>query len=399
MHVRSTGPPPRAVKDPLQRLRDAHSVRTVTGLTRRLRPRTAGGDGSVDLAGSDYLGLSRDERVVSAAAASALTWGAGAGGSRLATGTTTLHAELEAALARFSGAPDALVFSSGYLANLGVLAALGGPDVLLVSDAVNHASIVDACRLARSRVTVAPHRDVGAVERALAGRPEEHAVVVTDALFGVEGDLAPLPDLHAACRRHGALLVVDEAHAFGLVGDHGRGAGYTAGLAGEPDVVRTLTLSTALGSQGGAVLGAPEVIQELIDRGRAFAFDTGLAPASAAAALTALRILSSTPDLVAAVRARAGELAWAARSAGLPVTRPDGAILAVTLGDSRTALRAQAICAERGLTVGCLRPPTVPEHRSCLRLTARATLSDADVARAARAFTAVARTLEAPPRH
>ncbi|SHN32517.1 8-amino-7-oxononanoate synthase [Cryptosporangium aurantiacum] len=387
------------MSDPLQRLRDAYSVRTVSGLTRRLRPRPVAGDGLVDLAGNDYLGLSRDERVVSAAAAAALTWGAGATGSRLVTGTTVLHAELEAALARFSAAPDALVFSSGYLANLGAVTVLGGPDVLVVSDTVNHASIVDACRLSRSRVTITPHRDVGAVERALAGRPEEHAVVVTDALFSVDGDLAPLPDLHAVCRQYGALLVVDEAHALGVIGERGRGAVYAAGLAGEPDVVRTVTLSKALGSQGGAVLGAPEVIQELIDRGRPFIFDTGLAPASTAAALTALRILASTPELVATVRARASELAWAARSAGLSVTRPDGAVLSVTIGDPHAALHAQAVCAEFGLKVGCFRPPSVPEGRACLRLTARADLSDAEVALAARAFTAVARTLRIPTRH
>ena len=387
------------MSDPLQRLRDAYSVRTVSGCTRRLRARPADRNGLVDLAGNDYLGLSSDARVVSAAAASALTWGAGSTGSRLVSGTTALHAELEAALARFSGAPDALVFSSGYLADLGVLAALGGPEVLLVSDAVNHASIVDACRLARSRVAVTPHRDVSAVERALAGRPEKHAVVVTDALFSVEGDLAPLPELHAACRRHGALLVVNEAHALGVVGDRGRGACYAAGLGAAPDVVRTVTLSNALGSQGGAVLGAPEVIQELIDRGRPFAFDAGLAPASAAAALTALRVLSSTPQLVAAGRARASELAWAARAAGLPATRPDGAVIAMTVGDAPAVLRAATVCAEFGLDVGCLRPPSVPDGRACLRLTARATLSDADVALAARAFAAVARTLRTPSRH
>ncbi|MFI5956599.1 8-amino-7-oxononanoate synthase [Cryptosporangium sp. NPDC051539] len=386
------------MSDPLQRLRDAYSVRTVAGLTRRLRPRPVGGDGLTDLAGSDYLGLSADERVVSAAAAAALTWGAGATGSRLLTGTTTLHAELEAALARFSGAPDALVFSSGYLANLGALAALGGPEVLVVSDELNHPSLVDACRLSRSRVTVVPHRDVGAAERALAGRPEEHAVVVTDGVFAIGGDLAPLPELAEVCRRYGALLVVDEAHALGIVGERGRGAVYAAGLAGEPGVVRTIALSESLGSQGGAVVGAPDVIQELIDRARPFMVDTGLAPGSVAAALTALRILSSTPELIVSARARAGELAWAARSAGLPVTRPDAAVLTVTIGDPHAALHAQAVCAEFGVKVGCIRPPSVPDGRSCLRLTARATLTDADIALAGRAFAAVARMLRIPSR-
>ena len=387
------------MSDPLQRLRDAYSVRTVTGLTRRLRPRPAGGDGMIDLAGNDYLGLSQDERVMSAAAAAALTWGAGSTGSRLVTGSTILHAELEAALARFTGAPDALVFSSGYLANLAVIAVLGGPDVLVVSDTTNHASIVDACRLSRARVAVTAHRDVAAVERQLAGRIEAHAVVVTDALFSVDGDLAPLPELHRVTRAYGALLVVDEAHAIGVVGDRGRGAVVAAGLANEPDVVRTVTLSKSLGSQGGAVLGPPEVIQELIDRGRPFIFDTGLAPASVGGALAALRILAASPELVATVRARASELAWAARSAGLPVTRPDGAVLSVTIGDPHAALHAQSVCAEFGVKVGCFRPPSVPEDRACLRLTARANLTDAELGQAVRALGAVARSLRAPARH
>jgi 8-amino-7-oxononanoate synthase len=291
------------------------------------------------------------------------------------------------------------VFSSGYLANLAVIAALGGPDVLVVSDTVNHASIVDACRLSRARVAVTAHRDVAAVERQLAGRIEAHAVVVTDALFSVDGDLAPLPELHRVTRGYGALLVVDEAHALGVVGDRGRGAVVAAGLANESDVVRTVTLSKSLGSQGGAVLGAPEVIQELIDRGRPFIFDTGLAPASVGGALAALRILAASPELVATVRARASELAWAARSAGLPVTRPDGAVLSVTIGDPHATLQAQAVCAEFGVKVGCFRPPSVPEGRACLRLTARANLSDAEVGQAVRALGAVARTLRAPARH
>jgi 8-amino-7-oxononanoate synthase len=387
------------VNDPLQRLRDAYSVRTVTGLTRRLRPRPAGGDGMVDLAGNDFLGLSQDERVISAAAAAALTWGAGSTGSRLMTGSTMLHAELEDALARFTGAPDALVFSSGYLANQAVLTALGGKGVLIVSDAVNHASIVDACRLSTGRVAITAHRDVGAVERQLAGRMEPHAVVVTDALFSIDGDLAPLPELHRVAREYGALLVVDEAHALGVVGDRGRGGVVAAALAGEPDVVRTLTLANSLGTQGGAVLGEPEVIQELIDQGRPFLYDTALAPAAVGAALASLRILATTPELVATVRARASELAWAARTAGLPATRPDGAVLAVPIGDPHAALHAQAICAEFGVKVGCIRPPTVPEGRARLRLTARADLTDGELGRATRALTAVARTLRTSARH
>jgi 8-amino-7-oxononanoate synthase len=379
------------MSDPLQRFREAAELRAFNGVTRRLRPRPAGGDGLVDLASNDYLGLSRDPRIVSAAATAALVWGAGSTGSRLVTGTTALHADLEEGLAAFLSAPDALVFSSGYLANLAAVGTLGGPGVLVVSDQSNHASLIDACRLSRSRLVVVPHRNVNAVERALSVRQEEHALVVTDAVFSVDGDLAPLPALHAVARRFSALLIVDEAHSLGVVGDGGRGAIDALGLGREPDVIRTLTLSKSLGAQGGAVVGPTEVIGTLVDTARPFIFDTGLAPSSVGAALAALGVLVNTPDLALAVRAKANELAWLVRQAGLSAERPDAAVLAVPLGDPHSALHAQKVCADHGVKVGCFRPPSVPNDRSCIRLTARANLTEAELSTAARALHAVAR--------
>ncbi|MFD0887886.1 8-amino-7-oxononanoate synthase, partial [Streptosporangium algeriense] len=323
------------------------------------------------------------------ASAAAFEWGTGATGSRLVTGSTALHARLEERLAAFTGAEGALVFSSGYLANLAAVTALGR-DALVVSDAGNHASIVDACRLSRSPVTVTPHRDVTAVEKALADRDTEHAIVVTDALFSVDGDLAPLAELHAAAVRQGALLVVDEAHSVGVLGAGGRGAVHAAGLAGERSVVRTVTLSKSLGSQGGAVLGAPEVIETLINTGRSFIFDTALAPGSVAAALTAVDILHNQPELPGHVLTRAKELAALARDLGLETNDPAGAVVPIVLGQPETALRAAVICAEHGVRVGCFRPPSVPVGRSCLRLTARANLSSDDLAVIRGALTAVA---------
>jgi 8-amino-7-oxononanoate synthase len=329
--------------------------------------------------------------VVSAAATAALVWGAGSTGSRLVTGTTALHADLEEGLAAFLGAPDALVFSSGYLANLAAVGTLGGPGVLVVSDQGNHASLIDACRLSRSRLVVVRHRDVDGVERALSSRQEPHALVVTDAVFSVDGDLAPLPALHAVARRYSALLVVDEAHSLGVVGDGGRGAIAAVGLDREPDIIRTLTLSKSLGAQGGAVVGPTEVIGTLVDTARPFIFDTGLAPSSVGAALAALGVLVNTPDLALAVRAKANELAWLVRQSGLSADRPDAAVLAVPLGDPHTALHAQRLCADHGVRVGCFRPPSVPNDRSCIRLTARADLTEAQLAKAATALHAVAR--------
>ncbi|WP_243711448.1 8-amino-7-oxononanoate synthase [Actinomadura sp. KC216] len=367
------------VRDPLARLRDAAALREDAGLHRTLRPRPPGSGGLVDLASNDYLGLAGDPRLVEGAVAAAREWGTGSTGSRLVTGTTELHAELDRRLAAFTGTAAGLAFSSGFLANLGAVTALSGPGTLVVSDRVNHASIVDACRLSRSRVVIAPHRDVAAVEHALAGRSEDHAIVVTDAVFSVDGDLAPLKALHNAVRTHGALLVIDEAHALGVVGDHGRGAAHAAGLAGEPDVILTVTLSKSLASQGGAVLGAPEVIDTVIDTGRSFIFDTGLNPPAAGAALAALDVLETDPTLPGRARDRARRIAALAAGSGLETASPAAAVVPVVLGEPHAAVRAAEVCAEHGLRVGCFRPPSVPEGRACLRLTARATLKDPDL--------------------
>ncbi|MBO2450316.1 8-amino-7-oxononanoate synthase [Actinomadura barringtoniae] len=377
-------------RDPLLRLRAAARVREDAGLRRRLRPRTGDHDGLIDLASNDYLGLARDPRLAEAAAAAARDYGTGSTGSRLVTGTTHLHAELDERLAAFAGSPAGLVFSSGFLANLGAVTALAGKNSLVVSDQVNHASIVDACRLSRARVVITPHHDVAAVAQALAERDEEHAVVVTDAVFSVDGDLAPLAELHRTARAHGALLVIDEAHSFGVVGERGQGAAHAAGISGEPDVVLTLTLSKSLASQGGAVLGHPEVIDALIDTGRAFIFDTGLNPPAAGAALAALNVIEADPGLPAQARDRAGRISAIAADLGLETTKPAAAVVPVFLGEPRAALAAAEICAAHGARVGCFRPPSVPKGRACLRLTARASLSEAELTTLREALTAVA---------
>ena len=353
-------------------------------LRRVLRPRPWA-DPVLDLASNDYLGLARHDRVTEAAAAAAREWGAGATGSRLVTGTTELHVAFESALAAFVGAPAALVFSSGYLANVGALTALTDARTLLVSDAANHASVVDGARLSRATVAVTAHRDVPAVERVLSRRTQQRAVVVTDAVFSVDGDAAPLAELHVVARAHGALLVVDEAHSLGVTGPGGRGSCAAAGLVGEPDVVQTLTLSKSLGSQGGAVLGSPVVVEHLVNTARTFIFDTGLAPPSVGAAAAALRVLSAEPALAERVRRRALDIHRALRSHGVAATAPDAAVVSVPVGDPGLAQRAAARLLADGLRVGCFRPPSVPDGVSRLRLTARADLSDEDVQRAAAA--------------
>lgn len=369
-------------------LRAAAQARERAGLRRVLQPRPLDDD-VLDLASNDYLGLARDPRVTAAAADAARSWGAGSTGSRLVTGSTELHAGLEADLADFLGGDAGLVFSSGYLANIAALTALVDADTLVVSDALNHASVVDACRLGRAEVTVTAHRDVGAVEGALARRTASRAVVVTDAVFSVDGDLAPVARLHAVARAHGALLVVDEAHSLGVIGEGGRGACSAAGIAGEPDVVQTVTLSKALGSQGGAVVASALVVEHLVNTARAFIFDTALAPAAAAGAWAALGVLRAEPVLASAVRVRATGMADGLLAVGLSATRPEGAVVSVLVGDPRRAADAATTLLAGGLRVGCFRPPSVPDGISRLRLTARADLREEEVARAVTSVSSV----------
>ncbi|WP_395311842.1 8-amino-7-oxononanoate synthase [Mycobacterium sp. AMU20-3851] len=369
---------------PLAWLADVEQRRRAEGLRRTLRARPPVGT-ELDLASNDYLGLSQHPAVLDGGVQALRTWGAGAGGSRLVTGNTELHEDFESALADFVGAESTLVFSSGYTANLGAVTALTGPGTLLVSDALTHASIVDACRLSRARVEVTPHLDVAAVERVLAGRSEQRAVVVTESVFSTDGALAPLRELHEVCRRYGALLMVDEAHGLGVRGAGGQGLLHEVGLAGAPDVVMTTTLSKALGSQGGAVLGPAAVRAHLIDTARSFIFDTGLAPAAVGGALAALRVLIAQPELATAVLARAAELA---QICGVE-EEPTSAVVSVILGDPDVSVGAAAACLEAGVRVGCFRPPTVPAGTSRLRLTARASLSDEEMVLARQVLTDV----------
>jgi 8-amino-7-oxononanoate synthase len=360
---------------PLDWLSEHARRRRAEGLRRQLRVRSRD-ERLLDLAGNDYLGLATDPRVVAGGVDALRAWGAGSTGSRLVSGSTELHAELEAELAEFCGYPAALVFSSGFLANLGVLTALSGRDSLIVSDAANHASLVDACRLSRARVAVVAHNDVRAVDAALANRAERRAMVVTDSVASVDGSHAPLAELHQVARARGALLVVDEAHGLGVCGPGGRGLLASVGLAGAHNVVATMTLSKALGSQGGVVLGPTEVIEHLVDTARSFIFDTGLAPASVGAALAALRILRAEPTLPARVLAVAEQIAGAAGLADAP----ESAVVSVILGEPEAAVAAAERCRELGVRVGCFRPPSVPPGTSRLRLTAKATLDAAELA-------------------
>jgi len=361
-------------------LADQADQRERDGLRRALVPRPAA-DRVLDLAGNDYLGLSRHPAVVGAAAAAAHTWGSGAGASRLVTGTLQVHADLEAGLAAYLQQPAALVLSTGYHANLAVVTALAGRECHVVSDAHVHASLVDAVRLSRAGLTVVPHNDVAAVRTALGGAGDRRTLVLAESVYSVLGDRAPLVELAAACEEHDALLVVDEAHGLGV---HGAGIVAELGLAGLPHVVVTATLSKALGSQGGAVLGTRALVEHLVNRARPFIFDTGLAPTSAAAALAALEELRARPELSVLVRGRVHDLA-----AALGVDPPAGAVLSVPMPSPRVALAGQAAALAQGVRVGCFRPPSVPDGVSRLRITAGLGVGAEDWSRATDVLVAV----------
>ncbi|MBA2698844.1 MAG: 8-amino-7-oxononanoate synthase [Nocardioidaceae bacterium] len=365
---------------------DHRSARAAAGLERTLKPRQPSGD-HIDLAGNDYLGLGHDPRITRAAADAALRWGAGAGASRLVTGTLQLHSDLEERLATFTGQSAALVLPTGYQANLAVVTALTDRDTLIVSDAHVHASLIDACRLARpGGLVVVPHNDPDAVASALRDRALARALVIVESVYSVLGDESPLERLVEAVDRYGGVLVVDEAHALGVAGVGGRGLLSAHGLTQRPDVVSTVTLSKALGAQGGAVLGSSLVVEHLVNVARPFIFATGLAPAATGAAYEALAVLEAEPQLPQ--RARALAIAMADRL-GLPP--PAGAVLSVPMPGPAEALEAQAALAANSLWVGCFRPPSVPDGVSRLRLTASAALTDNDALRVLARLTEIRR--------
>jgi 8-amino-7-oxononanoate synthase len=319
----------------------------------------------VSFASNDYLGLSRHPAVVAAAHAALDRWGAGSGGSRLVTGSRPVHEALEHALAAWKGTEAAVCYPTGFAANLGVLSALGGPGTRILSDELNHASIIDGCRLARADVAVYRHADPTHVDALLAAS-DRPTLVVTDTVFSMDGDVAPLPELAAACRRHGALLVLDEAHA--VLGPH-PGPDVTDDVA----VVRVGTLSKTLGALGGFAACSRPVADLLVNSSRPYIFTTAGSPADAAAGLAALGVLGSAEG-AALVARLAGHVERVAPGHPVP-------IVPVVLGREERAVAASAALLELGLWVPAIRPPTVPPGTSRLRITLSAAHTDEHVDR------------------
>ena len=388
------------VTDPLAFCGEEVGRIEAVGLLRRVRSLESASEPEVILDGrrvlclasNNYLGLAAHPEVVDAAAEAAREYGAGAGSARLITGGNVLHDELEARLAAFKGTEAALLFSSGYLANLGTVSALVGPGDAVFSDELNHASIIDGCRLSRAEVHVYRHADAGHLAEKLSvwrqrDGTDRRALVVTDSVFSMDGDIAPLPDIVAACERHDAILMVDEAHATGVVGPGGRGVVAAYGLEGRVGVVMG-TLSKALGAAGGFIAGSADLCTYLRNRARSFIFDTALPPPTAAAALAALRIVEREPERPVRTRRLAARLAAGLRSAGYEVPDPAAAVLPVVIGEPDAAMTLSARLLDAGVLVTAIRPPTVPPGTSRLRATVMATHTDAEIDRAVAAFAA-----------
>ena len=336
------------------------------GLTRRLAESDRG-EPLLDLAGNDYLGLARDPRVVAGAVAAAQAYGAGATASRLVSGTLSIHTELEQAMAAFTGFASALVFSSGYHANLSVVQALADRDTLVVSDAHIHASMIDACRLARATVVVTPHNDVAAVARALAGRAKRRALVLAETIYSVLGDAAPVAALAEVAAAHDAVLVADEAHALGVAGPGGRGLLAAHGLTGRPEVVGTGTLSKSFGARAAWCWACPRC---------GSTWSTGPGRSSTTPAWLRPRPAARWPPCGSCRPPQNCPAGSAPTPRPWPgacgLGDPAGAVLSVPMPGPHQALAGVATAAGHGLRIGCFRPPSTPDGISRLRLTAHA---------------------------
>ncbi|MGI8980607.1 MAG: 8-amino-7-oxononanoate synthase [Pirellulaceae bacterium] len=362
--------------DPLSWLDDALADLDRRDLRRTLLTRESpqrgdrielGGRALANYGSNDYLGLASDERLRAAVKSAISDRGWGSGASPLVTGRGSLHRALEAELARFEGTESALLFSTGFAANVGAIASLVGTEDIIFSDAKNHASIIDGCRLSGAQIQIYKHRDVDDLRQSLAVSRHGRKLIVTDTLFSMDGDLAPLPRIAELAREHGAMLLVDEAHATGVFGKEGRGVCEHLGV--EDGVhIRVGTLSKGLGSSGGFVAGSQALIDWLANRARPYVFSTAMPEAMAAAGLAAIRAVQEEPFRRQELLQRATALREQLTSHGLQIGRSESQIIPVILGSPARTMQTAAQLRQAGYFVPGIRPPSVPEGESLLRI-------------------------------
>jgi 8-amino-7-oxononanoate synthase len=341
------------------------------------------------LCSNDYLGLAAHPGVRAAAADAAERWGAGAGASPLVSGHMAIHRELEQELGEFKGHDACVLFGSGFLANVGVISALAGPDDVILSDALNHASLIEGCRLSRAETIVYDHCDLDSLASSLKRAAGRDAVIVTDAVFSMDGDIAPIGEIIALAQRHRARLVVDEAHATGVIGPGGRGLVSALGAQRDVDIVIG-TLGKALGSYGAFACCDGTMAEFLVNRARSLIFSTALPPPSVAAALMALRIVRGEPAILDRLRCNARLFRQQLVHHSFAVREVDTPIVPITIGDPRDATAVSEAALDRGVFVQAIRPPTVPAGTSRLRAVATAAHTETDIHAAASVLAAAA---------
>jgi glycine C-acetyltransferase len=349
----------------------------------------------INLASNNYLGLAAHPRLKEAAAGAAMRYGAGSGAVRTIAGTMSLHRELERRFAEFKGAEDALMFQSGFTSNAGTVAAILTREDVIVSDQLNHASIIDGARLSRAEIKVFPHKDVAAAETLLeeTRAPGRHQLLITDGVFSMDGDIAPLPDLVELAERHGAIMMIDDAHASGVLGPGGKGTVAHFGIDPRRVDIQVGTLSKAIGVLGGFIAGPSHLIQWLVNRGRPFLFSTSAPPPVAAACIAALDVMAEEPERLDRLWARTRFFKDGLHALGFDTGASETPITPVIAGEETTAVELSAILWEEGVFTPAIVFPTVPKGQSRVRTIVTADHTEEDLREALDAFEKAGRKL------
>ena len=359
------------IKQEWEAMQGSPLLRTLTRIDRNTPETVIDGQMKILAASNNYLGLATDSRVIAKAKEALDRYGTGSGGSRLTTGNLPIHEQLEEELAYFKQTEACLLYSSGFLANLGVITALSDAETIIFSDALNHASIIDACRLSKAKVVIYAHNDMEDLDAKLKEyQMTPKKIIVTDGVFSMDGDLAPLDVLYFLKEKYQALLIVDDAHGTGVIGENGRG---TAEYFQTRVDITIGTLSKAVGSEGGFVCASKEIIGLLMQKSRPFIFQTALAPASVAAALKAIDLIQSEPERRACLLENGRKLREALTEIGYSILDGVTPIIPIIIGEAKETLRYQKNLYEQGIFIPAIRPPTVPEGTSRLRCTLMAT--------------------------
>jgi len=353
----------------------------------------SGAKNYLNLASNNYLGLTHCPAVQQASVQAVLTYGTGSGGARLITGSHPYYELLEKNLAAFKETEAAVVFNTGYMANIGTISALASTGDVIFSDELNHASIIDGCRLSKAEIVVYRHADTGHLAELLNSTPcKGKRLIVTDGVFSMDGDIAPLPDIVRLAEQYQALVIVDDAHATGVIGPGGRGTAAHYGLESKI-AVQIGTLSKALGAEGGFAAGSRQLIDYLINRARSFIFTTALAPATVAAATAALAKLAAKPELVQTLSSNSAFVRQRLTAAGFTIAPGITPVIPIMVGSAQTALDLAKELKNQGLLISAIRPPTVPQNASRLRLAISAAHNQTELAAAIDKLTVAARKL------